>query len=128
MYKTLLGLSAFCLIISVNSPKAYATSTILQCSTSGFALANLEVSSTDQEAKIRITISEADDAPVVEFVVHSGLSALKAGHAATIIAQKVGAAYEGGARREAVLLRVFEGQKSAAFAMGDDVFDLICNK
>lgn len=102
--------------------------TILSCSTSGFALSEMNViQRADGSGVISAKISEEEDAPTFDYVINSGIKDLMTpGASATLIAQKNGKHQEGGAFDDAVLLRVLEGQKKAILAMNGVVYRLYC--
>ncbi len=104
-----------------------ADTDLLQCGGTGYALASAKVTEkSNGRAIIAITGSEEDNAPIVEYIIASGLKDLKNGTSTTIIAQEEGGETLGGVRTQAILLRLFEGQKSRRLAMNGNVYDIVC--
>jgi hypothetical protein len=104
-----------------------ADTTVLGCSTGGFALSEVNlVQKADGSSVIAVRRSEADDAPVVSYTIRSSLSNIVKGDADTLVGVGRGSVRAGGAQTKSVLLRVSPGQKKAFLAMGGDVYDLNC--
>ncbi|MBA2404394.1 MAG: hypothetical protein H0V66_06455 [Bdellovibrionales bacterium] len=112
------------IVMLLLSTQAFAAAkTILTCTTPGDALSALEV--VENGAKSVIKIHYMDDSTKV-FKLNSSLANIKAGKSDTLVAAVDLDAVYGGSISDAILMRIFPGQKEARLGANSQVYFLNC--
>lgn len=109
--------------------QAQAETTLFTCGGLGLSFSELNIVQKDSKTTVlQITKSAADDAEMIEYKIEAGLNDFKSGKSASVIFQAKDGETAGGARYNAGLLRIVDGQRKAFLAYEGEVHNLVCQR